>query len=578
MYFDNVWCPEISVGVDDGKKGGHCSSCLHSFDFNHPQHRLRRHNQPAVFELIFIPDMPLLNQQEHPFGPGRTVAVIGAGISGVCAAAHLLKQGLGVTVFERSSIAGGVWHYDERVPDDPPYPNNTPSRGDYRVSQPGEFAYATPPPEYDDDTGTDDRGRGSRDVADLEVKFSPPGPCYAGLKNNVPTYLMASVLDPWPEGTEPFVSQRRLEQYIQTLAESHGVDAVTLFHTRIDEARKTPDGAKWEIRSVALEKGGDGIQFTEKVQQFDLLVVASGHYNMPRVPDIAGLKDWNVAYPGRVTHSKQYRLSDKYRGQNMLVLGAGVSAMDICRELDGVANKVYQSVRGGRFDIPTSMLPANVSRVTEVTKFVSNNDTQGGQRLRDGETIPGSAILKDGQILSDIHHIVLATGYITSYPFLPQLHSDTAPIAEAGEELLVTSEGEMAHNLHRDIFYINDPTLAFIGIPYHVATFSLFDFQAQAVARAFAGKAHLPDREVMRRDYEKRVAEKGLGRGLHSLFAPGHEVEYVQELVDWVNGDGVKVGAELMLPHSDEWKKGYEELKARATALFSVTEEGSKGE
>lgn len=38
------------------------------------------------------------------------VAVIGAGISGVAAAAYLLRQGLNVTVFERSSVAGGVWH------------------------------------------------------------------------------------------------------------------------------------------------------------------------------------------------------------------------------------------------------------------------------------------------------------------------------------------------------------------------------------------------------------------------------------------------------------------------------------
>jgi glycine/D-amino acid oxidase-like deaminating enzyme len=39
----------------------------------------------------------------------RRVAVIGAGISGVVAAAHLLKAGLQVKVFERSHAAGGVW-------------------------------------------------------------------------------------------------------------------------------------------------------------------------------------------------------------------------------------------------------------------------------------------------------------------------------------------------------------------------------------------------------------------------------------------------------------------------------------
>jgi cation diffusion facilitator CzcD-associated flavoprotein CzcO len=39
----------------------------------------------------------------------KSAAVIGAGISGVVAAAHLQSEGLEVTVFERSHAAGGVW-------------------------------------------------------------------------------------------------------------------------------------------------------------------------------------------------------------------------------------------------------------------------------------------------------------------------------------------------------------------------------------------------------------------------------------------------------------------------------------
>jgi MFS transporter, ACS family, pantothenate transporter len=40
----------------------------------------------------------------------RRVAVIGAGISGVTSAAHLVAAGLEVTVFERNHAAGGVWY------------------------------------------------------------------------------------------------------------------------------------------------------------------------------------------------------------------------------------------------------------------------------------------------------------------------------------------------------------------------------------------------------------------------------------------------------------------------------------
>jgi cation diffusion facilitator CzcD-associated flavoprotein CzcO len=41
--------------------------------------------------------------------PPNRVAVIGAGISGIVAAAHLSREGINVTVFERSNAAGGIW-------------------------------------------------------------------------------------------------------------------------------------------------------------------------------------------------------------------------------------------------------------------------------------------------------------------------------------------------------------------------------------------------------------------------------------------------------------------------------------
>ena len=37
------------------------------------------------------------------------VAVVGAGVSGVVAAAHARRVGLDVTVFERNDAAGGIW-------------------------------------------------------------------------------------------------------------------------------------------------------------------------------------------------------------------------------------------------------------------------------------------------------------------------------------------------------------------------------------------------------------------------------------------------------------------------------------
>lgn len=48
----------------------------------------------------------------------KSVAVIGAGISGVVTAAHLKNEGIDVTIFERSSAAGGVWYVYHELPRD----------------------------------------------------------------------------------------------------------------------------------------------------------------------------------------------------------------------------------------------------------------------------------------------------------------------------------------------------------------------------------------------------------------------------------------------------------------------------
>lgn len=45
------------------------------------------------------------------------------------------------------------------------------------------------------------------------------------------------------------------------------------------------------------------------------MVVASGHYHSPRVPDIPGLKEWKSAWPERVQHSKRYRVPNEFKDQ-----------------------------------------------------------------------------------------------------------------------------------------------------------------------------------------------------------------------------------------------------------------------
>ncbi|KAK2778780.1 hypothetical protein FQN53_001637 [Emmonsiellopsis sp. PD_33] len=480
----------------------------------------------------------------------KNVAVIGAGISGVVAAAHLKQAGVSVVVFERSKEAGGVWVYDKRPPIEPQYPATKPSEGELFPS------------------GNEE------DEADKDLRHAPPGPCYEGLTNNIPTPLVRTKLNAWPDGTPDFVSHRTIKEYIQDTSKKAGVAQITLYNTRVFDVQKI--GSQWKVKSLTLKRDVQSGRWHElqRVQSFDAVVVASGHYHAPLVPGIPGLSEWKRQWPGRVSHSKSYRRPDDFKGMNVLLIGAGVSSTDIAKELGGKANKIYQSSRGGNFDLPASFLPPNGFRVGEISSFNYDPDSNSAlQDLGENQAIPFLISLKSGHELCDIHRVIVCTGYHITYPFLNQYHEDDTAVESAGDTVLVT-DGTQLHNLHKDIFYIPDPSLAFIGAPYFTATFTLFEFQAIAVAAVLSGRANLPSLKSMRDEYRERVKAKGFGRGFHSLR--DGEVEYVNDLIGWINVDSARHGYPPVEGHSALWLKLKESLLERIQQRFE--EKGPNGD
>ena len=482
------------------------------------------------------------------------VAVIGAGISGVNTAAHLIKQGIDVVVFERGDVAGGIWHFDEKVAPDPKYPSTIPSRGDQE-----SVLELYPEHSWISDSS----------LSLVDIAHAPPGPCYAGLMNNVSTRLMRTTLLPWPSEIGDFVNQKYLEEYIQEVSRTTSVHSCTQYKTRVEEVRKF--GLAWQVKTISLVKRSPKEQpfLQERDWIFDAVVAASGHYNAPRIPDMPGLADWKTLWPDRIQHSKSYRSPEKFSGKTVLLIGAGVSSTDIAREISPLAKKVYQSSRGGALDLPAEMLPPQAARIGGISSFETSVRPLGS--IDASDPIPGTVILRNGTILDSVDHVILCTGYMISYPYLRQYHSDVTPASSANDEVLVTAEGEMVHNCYKDTFYIPDPTLAFVGTPYHIATFSLFEFQAMAVASVFAGLAKLPSTPQMQAEYEEKLRRKGVGRDFHSLRGVGEEQRFVAELVAWINADAERLGYDrVVLGHTSEWHAANKDREEKLAWLRAV--------
>jgi hypothetical protein len=183
------------------------------------------------------------------------------------------------------------------------------------------------------------------------------------------------------------------------------------------------------------------------------------------------------AFPGRVQHSKTYRRPDRFRGQTVAVLGASASGLDLSTEIATVARHVYWCADAFAQLPVEQRVRGNVERTAAVAALLPD----GGLRLRNGAELPAVDVL------------LLCTGYRYAYPFLP-----------SG---LVDVDDNWVRPLWQDLLHVRHPTLAFIGIPFRVVPFPLFDVQARWFAALLSGDVTLPEPDTLLAASERRAAE-----------------------------------------------------------------------
>ncbi|WP_345196923.1 NAD(P)-binding domain-containing protein [Kistimonas scapharcae] len=204
--------------------------------------------------------------------------------------------------------------------------------------------------------------------------------------------------------------------------------------------------------------------------QYDAVVVCNGHFHKPYMPTAPDFS----AYDGHLTHSLYYREPQYFYGQNVIVVGAGSSAEDICKALSPEAQRVYQCRRPD----DNAISPLRQGRYGS-----GHNITQHALiESCDNRTIR----LRDGEILNNIDSIILCTGYQYHFPFI------SGSLAS-----LIKNTGRNVGPLYMDIFCPLLPELAFIGLPNKGPSSHLMFHQARYVASVFSGETTLPSNRQM---------------------------------------------------------------------------------
>lgn len=132
-------------------------------------------------------------------------------------------------------------------------------------------------------------------------------PVYDLLETNIPHTLMSYSDWKFPSGTSLFPSHQTVKEYLQGYAKD--VLSSIVFHTQVFDVRlvnKSADNKGWKVSVQDLRTK------EHSTHDFDAVVVANGHYNDHYIPEIAGIQEWNRAYPGSMSHSKHYRRPEQF--------------------------------------------------------------------------------------------------------------------------------------------------------------------------------------------------------------------------------------------------------------------------
>ncbi|KAL1411119.1 hypothetical protein Q8F55_002069 [Vanrija albida] len=500
--------------------------------------------------------------------PIRKVALIGVGAAGATAVRHLRDAGLEVHAYERQGKAGGVWNWQPDVAPPLSVPTPAPSVGAFTPELPSTPLGSSPAEPTTHDISNEDR-----------LKFNPPNPVYWNLTNNVPTTAMVYKDYPYPEGTLPNVKHSVLSEYINGYVKHFDLAKHISFWTRVEKIDRIPESEgsahRWRVTLHKAEPVAEGkVSESWWTEDVDGLIIGTGHYNAPFIPNLEGAKEWAEAWPEQVLHSNGYRYPEPYAGkvgetetrdaadhQNILIVGAGTSGIDIARDLTAAA-KIYlvtKPITSGPEDakkmrqFQRSFLPDNTEGVPEIKRFLP---PKAGEPVESGRVE-----LVDGRIIDNVSLVLLSTGYQYSIPFLPQFHHDPAlgPVSDEEKAQLLITDGRGVLNLHRDVFFNADPTITFIGLSVNTAAFNFFEYQGIAVSRVFSGKARLPALPRRLEEYAALIQEKGEGKYSHFMGKVG-EIKYVRKTVEWLNADADVLGAPHVEGHTQEWLAASDKL------------------
>lgn len=279
-----------------------------------------------------------------------------------------------------------------------------------------------------------------------------------------------------------------LFDYIEGRVEKAGVRDWIRFNTLVRDVRYNGDSETFTITARNTKTD------SETTEEFDHVIVASGHFSTPNVPYYPGFESFN----GRILHAHDFRDAREFEGKDILLMGSSYSAEDIgsqCWKYG--ANSITTCYRTAPMGYDW---PDNWQEVPALVKV-------DGRRAHftDGST-------------RDVDAIILCTGYKHHFNFLP-------------DDLRLKTANRLATaDLYKGVVWTQNPRIFYLGMQDQWYTFNMFDAQAWWVRDCIMGRIALPSQAEMEADPKRREAEEDTIEDDYGAIA--YQGAYVQELIN----------------------------------------------
>ncbi|CAN1333358.1 Flavin-containing monooxygenase FMO GS-OX-like 3 [Linum perenne] len=429
----------------------------------------------------------------------RSVAVIGAGAAGLAAARELRREGHKVVIFEKSNQVGGIWVY---TPESEPDPMSLdPTRKIIHTS------------------------------------------LYASLRTNLPREVMGFREYPFtarPDSRDPrrFPAHREVMLYLQDYAREFGIEEMVRFEREVVKREVVSveaadeSGRSWIVRSISRKEAAA----TAAAEVFDAVVVCNGHHSQPRIADFPGFDSW----PGKQTHSHNYRTPEPFKNQVVVVIGNSFSGADLSIDVATVAKEVHIASRSV-LDNHESQPQSGFSNIW-IHPSVERACEDGRVVFKNGTTVCPETILH-------------CTGYKYHFPFFKY-------------QGIVTVQDNSVRPLYKHVFPPHlAPWLSFIGLTWKSLIFPMFELQSKWVSRVLSGRAPLPSPDEMVSDVNMFYS---------AIEASGVPTRYTHSLLDTsaisMDGDYAKwVAGQCDCEGFESWRLGMYSATARNRAVRPKT-------